>query len=236
MRSFLAITLCVLWVGMAQAQTTQVESFEGAFANEYFIHELDFTGCCFDFVERIESGSQMLHLFGNSDAVHFSGRFDEFVHAVRVDVLDFEGGGGTTPTSVLIVAGLFGDFVFLSAAQIGVLETLEITENTRGQFTGFAIGPIHGLRLQSFAEGNSVFPSEVGGYFDNLTAEVHVFGPPCPGDLDLDSDMDLSDLSTLLSHFGTSSGAFYEDGDVDLDGDIDLEDSTLMLSNFGAAC
>ena len=48
--------------------------------------------CAWGSDKRRQSGSQMLHLYGNSDAVHFSGRFDEFVHAVRVDALDFEGG------------------------------------------------------------------------------------------------------------------------------------------------
>jgi hypothetical protein len=108
--------------------------------------------------------------------------------AVRVDILDFEGAGGDTPTSVLIVQGSFGDIVIRQAAQIGVVQTVEVTEDTPGQFTGFPIGPILGLRLQAFSEGNSVFPSEVGAYFDNLNAEIR----------------DLEDLTLMLSNFGAA--------------------------------
>ncbi|MFN0135578.1 MAG: hypothetical protein ACKVS9_05600 [Phycisphaerae bacterium] len=63
-------------------------------------------------------------------------------------------------------------------------------------------------------------------------------GKPCtfPGDLDVDGDVDLSDLATLLASFGTASGATLADGDVDGDGDVDLSDLAALLANFGAAC
>jgi hypothetical protein len=57
----------------------------------------------------------------------------------------------------------------------------------------------------------------------------------CPGDLDGDSDVDLSDLARLLSHYG-ESGAAYEDGDVDGDGDVDLSDLATLLSVYGTVC
>jgi hypothetical protein len=43
-----------------------------------------------------------------------------------------------------------------------------------------------------------------------------------PADLDRDEDIDLQDLATLLAHFGTASGANFEDGDVDGDSDVEL--------------
>lgn len=58
---------------------------------------------------------------------------------------------------------------------------------------------------------------------------------PCPGDLDLDGDVDLADLATLLSHFG-SGAADPEDGDLDGDGDVDLGDLAGLLSAFGSSC
>lgn len=55
----------------------------------------------------------------------------------------------------------------------------------------------------------------------------------CPGDLDGDGDVDLSDLGQLLSNYGTGSGAEYEDGDLDCDRDVDLADLAGLLANYG---
>jgi hypothetical protein len=55
-------------------------------------------------------------------------------------------------------------------------------------------------------------------------------------DVDGDCDVDISDLTLLLSHYGTTSGATHAMGDVDGDGDVDLSDLTVLLSQFGMAC
>jgi pimeloyl-ACP methyl ester carboxylesterase len=59
---------------------------------------------------------------------------------------------------------------------------------------------------------------------------------PCPGDLDLDGDIDLSDLAQLLANYGTTSGMSYEDGDLDGDGDVDLSDLAALLAVYGTSC
>lgn len=59
---------------------------------------------------------------------------------------------------------------------------------------------------------------------------------PCPGDVNGDQTVDLSDLAILLAHFGTPSGATLADGDLDGDGDVDLADLALHLANFGGSC
>ena len=59
---------------------------------------------------------------------------------------------------------------------------------------------------------------------------------PCPGDLNGDRSVDLADLATLLSNYGTLSGATRDDGDLDADQDVDLGDLTVLLSNFGTPC
>ena len=60
--------------------------------------------------------------------------------------------------------------------------------------------------------------------------------PDCPGDLDGDGDVDLSDLATLLGNYGMTSGAVYENGDLDEDGDVDLSDLAAMLGYYGTTC
>ncbi len=56
------------------------------------------------------------------------------------------------------------------------------------------------------------------------------------GDLDLDGDVDLTDLAQLLAHYGMTEGATYEDGDLDGDGDVDLSDLAALLANYGQSC
>lgn len=53
----------------------------------------------------------------------------------------------------------------------------------------------------------------------------------CPGDLDCDGDVDLSDLATLLAAFNHNDG-----GDLDDDGDTDLADLATLLANYGRRC
>lgn len=58
----------------------------------------------------------------------------------------------------------------------------------------------------------------------------------CPGDLNGDGAVDLSDLTALLAHFGATSGATPADGDLDGDGDVDVSDLALFLARFGSIC
>ncbi|MFN0137530.1 MAG: hypothetical protein ACKVS9_15605 [Phycisphaerae bacterium] len=60
--------------------------------------------------------------------------------------------------------------------------------------------------------------------------------PTPEGDLDSNLAVDLGDLATLLSNFGMSAGARYEQGDADADGDVDLQDLARLLRNFGSTC
>ena len=73
----------------------------------------------------------------------------------------------------------------------------------------------------------------VACYMGGLTV---LRGATLPGDLDYDCDVDLSDLAMLLSNYGTTSGASYEDGDLDADGDVDLSDLAALLAMYGTTC
>ncbi len=70
----------------------------------------------------------------------------------------------------------------------------------------------------------------------NGTADACEEPTTCVGDADYDSDVDLNDLSRLLSGYGVTSGATWGDGDFDGDGDVDLTDLSALLANYGQDC
>jgi len=76
-------------------------------------------------------------------------------------------------------------------------------------------------------------------FFDDAGRAI-VFWEPffehIPGDLNDDWTVELDDLATLLSNYGTSSGAEYEDGDLDGDGDVDLDDLAALVSVYRTSC
>lgn len=80
----------------------------------------------------------------------------------------------------------------------------------------------------------------IGGWFDMADGRPAGhwarWGPQNPGDLDGDLDVDLADLATLLSNFGTLNGASRSDGDLDADHDVDLSDLATLLARFGTTC
>lgn len=60
-------------------------------------------------------------------------------------------------------------------------------------------------------------------------------GELCPGDINGDRVVDLSDLAGLLANFGMS-GRTTPQGDLTGDGDVDLSDLAGMLAEFGNSC
>ncbi len=77
---------------------------------------------------------------------------------------------------------------------------------------------------------------EEGEYGRDTDKDLYYTRFACPGDLDADGDVDLSDLAILLSNYGTTSGANRFDGDFDGDGDVDLSDLATLLSVYGSNC
>lgn len=67
-------------------------------------------------------------------------------------------------------------------------------------------------------------------------AYVHPTPPACPGDVNGDGLVNLTDLSTLLANFGVAGGASLSTGDLDSDGDVDLSDLAALLASFGVTC
>ena len=56
------------------------------------------------------------------------------------------------------------------------------------------------------------------------------------GDVDLDCDVELSDLAQLLGNYGATTGMTWGQGDLDGDGDIDLSDLAALLGSYGQTC
>ena len=56
----------------------------------------------------------------------------------------------------------------------------------------------------------------------------------CPGDLDGDGQINLSDLAILLAHYGQTGT--YADGDLNCDGVVDLSDLAILLASYGTPC
>ena len=58
----------------------------------------------------------------------------------------------------------------------------------------------------------------------------------CPGDINHDGIVNLSDLAQLLGNYNTPAEATCEDGDLDNDGDVDLSDLAALLGAYGDTC
>ena len=65
--------------------------------------------------------------------------------------------------------------------------------------------------------------------------DMGIYEYQCRGDLNGDGIIDLSDLATLLAHYGSITER-YADGDLDQDGHVDLADLAGLLANYGLEC
>lgn len=102
------------------------------------------------------------------------------------------------------------------------------------------------LAANPFASGWSFAPLPSGTLNVPARAQVYLanasLAPGCPqpgcdlADLNADCAVDSTDLSKLLTHFGTLSGATRDEGDLDHDGDVDGTDLSLLLTAFGTDC
>ncbi|MCA9243490.1 MAG: hypothetical protein KDA32_06020, partial [Phycisphaerales bacterium] len=64
---------------------------------------------------------------------------------------------------------------------------------------------------------------------------IGTVGPLCPGDINADRVVDLSDLAGLLAHFGQTN-AYTPEGDITGDHVVDLADLAGLLAEFGNVC
>jgi Dockerin type I domain len=84
---------------------------------------------------------------------------------------------------------------------------------------------------------NPPTPSPVIGATINFAAPSFSFtvgGSNCPGDVNGDNNVNLTDLATLLANFG--GAGLPTQGDLNGDGQINLTDLAILLANFGSTC
>jgi uncharacterized membrane protein len=104
---------------------------------------------------------------------------------------------------------------------------------------GIGVSQADGWNLQAATDISADGRAFVGLGHDPSGLYMHWLarvGPLCPGDANVDGVVDLSDLATLLAHFGTAPDAARIDGDMDDDGDVELDDLALLLSQYGTTC
>ncbi|MFN0135589.1 MAG: dockerin type I domain-containing protein [Phycisphaerae bacterium] len=98
-------------------------------------------------------------------------------------------------------------------------------------------GPSRVLTAAANATGSDTMTFRVDSPTgSSAVATVTIRYASCSGDLNTDGVINLTDLSTLLSSFGVTSGAAYEDGDLNGDGAVNLTDLSTLLAAFGTAC
>src|SRR5262245_25527539 len=70
----------------------------------------------------------------------------------------------------------------------------------------------------------------------HMNGTIIVQDDTCAEDLDVDGQVNLSDLAILLSNFGRSDNPGPASGDIDGNGAVDLTDLAMLLSAFGVIC
>jgi hypothetical protein len=136
-----------------------------------------------------------------------------------------------------VVRGVTGDFVALHATSIGVQEVVSANASTPGQLTGKPIGHIISAHLQVANEGNAIFPTMLGAFFDNIT--IDVIAPAIPGDANGDGSVNVDDLIAVILAWGPCPpGPAPCPADIEPfpggDGDVDVDDLIAVILNWGA--
>jgi hypothetical protein len=102
-----------------------------------------------------------------------------------------------------------------------VLDFVSLTSQVQVRFIASDVAP--GSVVEAAVDDFDVHETGCGGV------------APCPGDVNGDNTVDITDLGILLANFGTGS-AFLEDGDLSGDGSVDITDLGILLAEFGSGC
>ena len=110
-----------------------------------------------------------------------------------------------------------------------------------GRFSGVTSDTmaIYPVALTDGGAYDCVITGKTGAFCSTTTDDAVLTvnpAPDCPGDLNGDNVVNISDLSQLLAYYGTASGATPEQGDMDGDGDVDISDLSALLAIYGTTC
>lgn len=105
--------------------------------------------------------------------------------------------------------------------------------------TGVVVTGVHSMTIRPIGGGNPTLRQiEITSNDASKWIDVLYVGrtPKCPGDVNGDRAVTLTDLAVLLSNFDQVGTALPSDGDTDGDGDVDLTDLAVLLANFDSTC
>ncbi len=100
------------------------------------------------------------------------------------------------------------------------------TSTTGGVINSAAAAGSGGKYAIGYADGADGVVSGLGSTQEKVMLTL-------PGDATLAGRVTLNDFTIMLNHFGTASGAQWDQGDFNYDGKVNLQDFTIWLDNYG---
>lgn len=119
--------------------------------------------------------------------------------------------------------GVTGYKVFRNGTQVGTSTNATYTD------TGLSPNTQYTYTVKAYDAAGNVSAASAALNVTTLAAS----GNCSNGDLNGDGHVNITDLSILLSHYGTTTGATCSTGDDNGDGAVNITDLSILLSNFG---
>ncbi|MCA9292421.1 MAG: hypothetical protein KDA20_01255 [Phycisphaerales bacterium] len=116
---------------------------------------------------------------------------------------------------------------FIWTQHLGLVELREFLEGRFSAVEWPRFTSVEGIS----ADGTRVSGGTLGNAWILIDLPEH-----CPGDTQLNGEVELLDLQTLLFNFGRTGDATYQHGDCNSDGNVDLDDLQVLLFHFGQTC
>ena len=115
--------------------------------------------------------------------------------------------------------------------EIGPLSTTQL--DTYGAIATFSVRPKANLPAGIYNETIVIIGSNGAGTAVDVSFTVTA-GTNKPGDINLDGDVNVRDLSILLENYGLSGTALSNpNADINNDGDVNVRDLSILLENYG---